>query len=241
MSKRLDNKKNVDIHRAIIKNKPILRQVYLSFYKELRISSLKKPVVELGSGGGFLKELYPDIVTSDVVLGEDIDKVFKAEKMPFKNSSIGAFVMLDTFHHIKNIKKALREMERCLIKGGKIIMVEPFNSLWGRFIFQHFHHERFDPKDGWEIKGKGRLSDANGALPWIIFSRDRLIFEKNFPGLKIIKIKPHTPFGYLVSGGLSKPQLLPTFAYNFIISLEKTLVLFNSFLGMFVTIEIKKK
>jgi hypothetical protein len=38
---------------------------------------------------------------------------------------------------------------------------------------------------------------ANDALPWIIFARDRLKFEQEFPDWRIETIKPIMPFRYL--------------------------------------------
>ena len=38
--------------------------------------------IELGSGGGFLKEVINDVITSDVLELPDVDKVFFGEKIP---------------------------------------------------------------------------------------------------------------------------------------------------------------
>lgn len=237
----LDSPKTIFIHQAAIQQKPFLKRVYEDFYNEFKkIRTPKGLPVELGSGAGFLKELIPNVLTSDIVKGRGIDKIFSATEIPFKKETIAAFFMFDVFHHIKNPEKALREMERCLKPKGKILMIEPYNSLWGRFIYQNFHHENFEPNSGWKIKGTGRLSDANGALPWIIFVRDRKIFERKFPGLKIVKVIPHTPFCYLLSGGMSKPQFIPELFYPIVKFIENILSPFNSIIGMFVTIELRK-
>ena len=238
----LDSKESVIEHKKIIREKPLLRQTYFDYYHQFK--SVKVPkgnLVEIGSGGGFLKDIIPSVITSDVVKGPGIDKVFSANKMPFKKNSVSAFFMLNVLHHIKNPERALKEMERCLKYNGKIIMIESYNSPWSRFIYHNFHHEDFDPKASWKIKGKGRLSSANGALPWIIFVRDKNIFQKKFQSLKIKKVAPHTPLAYLLSGGLSKPQLLPSFTYLMIKSTEKILSPFNKWLAMFVTIVLEKK
>lgn len=237
----LDDSKTIDLHRKLIKQKLFLYKFYTNAYQEFK-RSIKKlsPVIELGSGGGFIKEVIPQTITSDLVNSSGVDKVFPAEKIPFKDKSVGAFLMLNVLHHIKNPEQALKELDRTLKNNGKIIMIEPYNSLFGIFIYKHFHHENFDSKAGWKITGKGRLSDANGVLPWIIFIRDRAKFEKKFPNLKITQIKPHTPLLYLVSGGLSRWQLLPDFLYPLLERLEKIFSPLNNELGMFATIEIQK-
>lgn len=104
-------------------------------------------------------------------------KVVSATQMPFDDNSVAAFIMFDVFHHIKHCEQALLEIKRCLKPWGKIIMIEPNNSLWGRFIYKNFYHEHFDANRDWGIEVSGRLSDANIALPWIVFIRDKKIFE----------------------------------------------------------------
>lgn len=242
MTKNFNNKEALGSHKDLIKRKKFLNNLYIDFYASLKPKGVPKgPIVEIGSGGGFVKEIIPQVITSDVVSGPGINKVFFAEKIPFKNNSVSAFVMIDVLHHIKNPRKAFAQMQRCLKTKGKIIMIEPFNSLWGHFIYKYLHYEHFDPNSSWEVKGKGRMSDSNTAIPWIIFVRDRKIFENEFPKLKIKRVQGHTPFRYLLSGGITKPQFVPTFTYPLIKFIEdKILSPFGNLLGMFVMIELQK-
>lgn len=231
-------------HRKKIRQKKFLNKIYLDFYQIFKETNIPNgPIVEIGSGGGFIKDIMPNVITSDVIKGPTIDKVFSATKLPFKSNSIAAFVMIDVLHHIKDSERALKEMFRCLKPNGKVIMIEPYNSLLGGFIFKTIHPERknYKPAAGWKIKGHRRMTDSNPALPWIIFERDRKIFEKKFPKFKINQVNPHTPFRYLISGGLTKLQFLPTSFYPLVKSLEKKLSPLNKYLGMFVTIELEKQ
>jgi hypothetical protein len=77
-------------------------------------------------------------------------------------------------------------------------------------------------------------------MPWIIFYRDRKIFEKDFPNLKIIKIRNHTPFSYLLSGGFTLRQLVPGFFYPAAQALEYLLSPANNLIGMFMTVILEK-
>lgn len=230
--------------QQIIHRKKFFEKIYLDFYDELKSHSKQLPKgkkLELGSGAGFIKQVIPDVITSDIIKLPICDKVINAEKLPFPNKSLSAIYMLNTFHHIKNPKKALTEFNRCLKKEGKIIMIEPYNSWWGRFIYKNFHYEGFDEHDpNWNIKGKGPLSDANNALPWIIFERDKQKYKKMFPSLNITYMQPHTPIRYLLSGGLKKHQLVPTFTFNFFKQFEKIISPFSKQTGMFVTIVLTK-
>lgn len=237
----LDTKKALLEHKDLIASKGFLKHLYIDFYNQL-LGELpsRAMVVELGSGGGFIKDLNPRVITSDVIGGPGIDRIFYAESMPFKANSVDAFVMQNVLHHIKDPAQALMEMQRCLKVGGTIGMIEPYNSTWGRFVYTHFHHEVFDPTGGWKINGKGRMSAANGALPWILLERDRELFEKRHRRLAIAKLTPHTPFSYLLSGGVSHGQFLPTATYPFFHKLEQLLAPLNGVIGMFMTVKLVK-
>lgn len=237
----LNSKKSLLEHKKVISQKKFLNLIYRDYYQEMKRVKVPKGIkVELGSGGGFIKKVIPQIITSDVIAGPEIDRIIKAEKMPFKDKTVAAFYMFNVFHHIKNVEKALGEMHRCLKTDGKIVMIEPFNSWWGYIVYKYIHYEHFDVKANWEISGKGRLSDSNLALVWIVFERDRKLFERKFPQLRINMIKPHTPFRYLVAGGLTRLQFIPSFCYPLVVFTEKLLSPFNKYIGMYVTVELKK-
>lgn len=239
----IDSPQVTELRSKIIWEKPFLRRLYTDFYQEFKNVSSRYNggvLVELGSGGGFLKTVIPHVVTSDILSLSGIDLNYSGMRMPFKERSLDAFFMLNVLHHIPDALVFLKEMERCLKAGGRIVMIEPANTLWARFIYQNFHHEPFDPSGDWTVKGDGPLTAANGAIPWIIFSRDRKKFEEQFPSLQIRKITIHTPFRYLISGGVSMRSLLPSFCYHLIKGIEIVLSPLNPFLGMFYTIDIEK-
>lgn len=232
------------VHHHIIQSKPFLKRVYVDFYNELKqrlpAERSQEGTVEIGSGGGFIKEVIPDVITSDLFCAPWVDHTFSAEKMPFKDGSVDAFLLLNVFHHLPRALKCLREMSRCLRPRGKIIMIEPANTPWCRFVTLHFHSEPFDVKAGWSFEGEGRLSAANGALPWIMFVRDRETLRKKIPELCVRDIRVHTPLAYLFSGGVSHKAFLPAGMYPFIKGTEYVLSPLNPLLGLFQTIEIEK-
>jgi SAM-dependent methyltransferase len=240
---RLDMPETTILHSQLIREKYFLRKIYIDFYSRFKravVNPQGKCLVELGSGGGFIKEIIPNAITSDIIKIPNVDMYFSAEQMPFENGSVDAFFMIDVLHHIINPQLFFREAQRCLKPSGKIVMIEPANTLWGRFIYKNLHHEPFDVKAEWLLNSTGPLSGANGAMPWIIFQRDRKIFEEKFPNLRILKISPHTAFRYLISGGLNPRQLAPSFCYGLVAVTECLLKPFNKFIGMFQTIELEK-
>jgi len=147
--------------------------------------------------------------------------------------------MIDTFHHIPNVSDFLNEAQRVLKVGGKIIMIEPWNTRWSRFIYNRFHHELFDLTRDWTFESTGPLSGSNMALPYIIFRRDRKVFDEKFQELKLIDIKPHSPFTYLLSGGFSRKAFIPDFLFPLFQKIEQPSWVRKSF-AMFVTIIIEK-
>lgn len=241
--KDLDDPATTLLHARIVREKPFLRKLYVDFYEQL-ISAVSNPqqkvLVELGSGGGFIKEVIGNVITSDIIELPNVDKVFSAVNMPFANGSVDAFFMIDVLHHIADSRAFFREAARCLNSGGRIVMIEPANTPWSGFIYKNFHHESFDTAGKWGLDKAGPLSQANGAIPWIIFSRDRKIFEKEFPSLRINLVRNHTPLRYLLSGGLTLRQLVPSFTYPLVRAVEYALTPVNDLLGMFATIELEK-
>lgn len=240
----LDSPERTIAHQKIIREKYFLRKLYEEWYTVFSSSISALPagkIIELGSGGGFLKEVIPSVLCTDILELPSNDLTFSALEMPFADNEISAIFMIDTFHHIPDSKLFLTEVNRVLKKDGMLIMIEPANSFWGRFIYRNFHHEPFEPSGNWKIPPSGPMSGANGALPWIVFERDFEEFKKSFPNFSMEKIKYHTPFMYLISGGVSFKQVFPNFFYPVFRSVDKFLPLINKQISMFTTITFRKK
>jgi SAM-dependent methyltransferase len=240
----LDDPATTVEHGRLIQRKGVLRKLYAENYGRFRQAIRHAPegmVVELGSGGGFIKEMIPEAITSDVLPLPNCDLVLSAESLPFADNTVRAIVMQDVLHHIKNVEAFFREAQRCLVPGGKLLAVEPASTGWARFIWKNFHHEPYRPDSDWTIPELGPLSGANGALPWIVFTRDRRVFERKFPKLKICKIDDHTPFLYLLSGGVRRWSLLPGGLYGITRAIERAIARLGIHMGMFLYIEIVKE
>ncbi len=233
-------------HRNIILSKPFLKRIYVDWYLQFKSYSeslqLSGDVVEIGSGGGFLKDIYPEVITSDIMPLSVCDMQFSAQEMPFENDTLKAIFMLNVLHHIPDTEAFFHEAQRTLKKGGVIYMIEPATTWFSKFIYKNFHHEPFDENvRDWKFNSKGPLSDANGAIPWIVFQRDYSKFQKLFPELELISFEHHTPFKYLLSGGLSKPNLVPYKLFGFISLIEKMFSSLSSKTALFQTINVRKK
>lgn len=238
----LDSVERTEHHRSLLLSKPFLKKLYLDWYAVFQNTVPHLPagkIVEIGSGGGFLKDVIPEVITSDILELSHTDLTFSGLAMPFAKAELSALFMIDTFHHIPDAEAFLKEVDRVLVPGGKMVMIEPANSVWGRFIYQNFHHEPFNPDGSWTFPTTGPMSGANGALPWIVFERDVDSYRSRYPRLQISSIKYHTPLRYLLSGGLSFRQLVPSFSFPLFSVIDQLFSSVSPALSMFATIEIK--
>jgi SAM-dependent methyltransferase len=213
----LDDPGTTALRRRIIRQKRFLKKIYEEWYRELAASLPKGEgaIVELGAGAGFLAERIPELTTSDLQLVPGIDLVADAHRLPFGEGSLRAIVLTNLLHHLQSPRSFLAEAARTLRPGGVLSMIEPWVSPWSRFIYRRLHHEPFDPgAEGWGAPAGGPLSSANGALPWIIFSRDFDLFRRETHGLKVERLRPMMPFKYLLSGGVSMRALMPGWSFG---------------------------
>jgi SAM-dependent methyltransferase len=239
----LDDPATTDLRLRIIQEKPFLRRIYDDWYTLIRsrLPAGNGLVVELGSGAGYFERFVPEAIQTEVFWCRNAQLVADGQALPFAAGSLKAIAMTDVFHHIPNSEIFLREAVRCLRPGGQILMVEPWVSSWSKFIYRRLHHEPFLPEaTEWEIPGDGPLSAANGALPWIVFVRDRQRLLSQFPELQIEETRPMMPFRYLVSGGVSMRTLMPEITYRVWHGIETALSPWAAKLGMFAFFRIKR-
>jgi SAM-dependent methyltransferase len=241
----LDDPRRTIQHRDIILSKPFLKKIYEEWYGVFKDHSNRVPrgmMLELGSGGGFLKQVIPEVVTSDVLsLPGLVDIQCYAQQMPFDDATVSAIFMTNVFHHIPDSAAFLKEASRVLMPGGRVVMIEPANTWFSRKVYTHAHHEPFDPEGPWHIDSTGPMSGSNQALPYIVFERDEQRFRQEFPWLQIVEKRLTMPVRYLLSGGVSKKQLVPTFTFGMIRMLEHLIPPVTRLTAMFQIIVLEKK
>jgi SAM-dependent methyltransferase len=239
----IDSAETNELRQRIVRDKVFLRRIYEEWYEAI-IASLPAgagEVLELGSGGGFLEEFLPGLITSDILPLPKVQRVVDAHALPFGPSHLRAIVMTNVLHHIPQVEKFFAEAARCVRPGGALVLIEPWVTPWSRLIYRRLHHEPFEPRaTEWTFPQKGPLSGANGALPWIVFQRDRALFEKRFPTWKVAAIEPIMPFRYLVSGGVSLRSLMPGWSFAGWGLLEKCLSPWRKWLAMFARIVVER-
>ena len=239
----LDDPARGDELRRTILGKPTLKRFYMEIYGKYADCLTRCPAdglaVELGSGGGFAKTVIPEILTTDVIPYEDVERVVDATRMPFENASVRLIAMLNVFHHIPDVAAFLREAVRCVMPGGRVLIIDQHPGWIGKPILRYLHHEPFRPDAAtWSFETEGPLSGANGALAWMVFARDYQRFETEFRDLRLLRYEPFAPLRYWLCGGLKKWSLLPDSAWHAGTVLDRTLLRISGNFGSFVEIEI---
>jgi SAM-dependent methyltransferase len=222
----LDAPETTALRRELVLAKPFLKAVYEEWYGLIveRLPDVGGDILELGSGGGFMEGHVPDLLTSDVFPVPGIDRIIDARAIPFGDGTLRAIVMTNVFHHIPDVEKFLTEAERVLRRGGRIVMVEPWNTAWSKYVHEKWHNEPFEPDSAdWSFTQSGPLSGANAALPWIVFERDRERLEREWPGLGVREVTRFMALRYLASGGVSLRSLQPGWSYRAWRRLEQVL------------------
>ena len=159
--------------------------------------------IELGCGASFIDQKIKNIKKTDVFINSNTD--FKLDAMEIGNkfeNKVSNIILVNVFHHISNPELFLRAADKSLLSKGRIIMIEPSNNFWSKFIYKIVGHEKFDPNQiSWNFKSNDPLLDSNQALSWIIFKRDYKKFKFLFPMFSLSKKKNIMPISYLISGG----------------------------------------
>ena len=215
--------------------------IYKEWYELISksLSEIDGINIELGCGASFIDQINKSIKKTDVFLNSNTD--FKLNAMDigkkFENK-ISNLILVNVFHHINDPELFLKSAEKSLLIGGRIIMIEPSNNYWSRFVYKLIGHEPFNTRQiEWNFESKDPLLDSNQALSWIIFERDYEKFKNLFPMFSLIQKKNLMPFSYLLSGGHSFNTRIGKFI-RITRSFEK--FFFDRYLGMFNLICLEK-
>lgn len=231
------------IRRKVMKSKGFLESIYKEWYSIIKeaIPHGRGRILEIGSGGGIINDIIPKAFTSDVSEYAELDIVFNAShEWPMKQDVLKAIILVNTFHHLPDVKLCLNNSSEKLCMGGKILLIDPWYTAWSRYVFDKLHHEPFITETTeWSFQSTGPLSGANQALSWIVFKRDISVFSKNFQQLRVRRILQLMPLCYLLSGGFGTRITTPSFLYPLIRKIERLGNLEKMF-SMFAFIEIEK-
>lgn len=195
----------------------VLSPIYRNKMKFVVDNSSKGKILDFGCGYGEHKNVLED--KQRKIYGFDTDKfALSGQKnvvyasgldIPFKNNQFDGAICIDVLEHIKDDKKALKELKRVLKKGGKLIITvpnrsfpwtyDPINALLRRFnkhipigiwswghvrLYSKKGINSFLNKNGFKIIKIEKRSHAFVGLvfnyfPWIITHIFRSIFKRS--------------------------------------------------------------
>jgi SAM-dependent methyltransferase len=210
----LDFIETLQAHREAWERRPLLRSLYRGWYGrvERELSPVAGPCVELGSGIGAFKEFRPTTVATDIAPSPWADEVTDAEDLPYDDASVGNLVMIDVLHHLPRPSRFLAEATRVLRPAGRVVLLEPYCSPVSTPVYRRFHHELTDlsvDPFGDQPLSSGAPFDANLALATLIFWRKLDRFQAMYPGLHLRRRLRFAVLAYPLSGGFTKPAVLP--------------------------------
>ena len=130
-------------HRGVWEQKRSLRRVYNEEFFARLLASWKAggTCIEVGAGPGSFKQLLPAVISTDLVCSPWLDVVADAQKLPFRNDSVTNVFGLDVLHHLEAPLTFLQEVERVLVAGGRLVLVEPWITPFSYLVYRCFHQE----------------------------------------------------------------------------------------------------
>lgn len=244
----VDGGNRLQLHQKMLEKKRMLREVFTEFHHlfrrlDHRFLSGNGIEVELGSGVSPMRDSYSEVLATDIVEASHLDRVINAEAMDFADNSVRVIYGQNCFHHFPHPDQFLRELDRVLVPGGGAILLEPYYGPFASFLYKRlFRTEGFDKTyPSWETPVAGPMNGANQALSYIVFIRDKELYEKKFPTLQIVHQELAGNYlKYLISGGLNFRQLLPDSFTGIVGVLEMLISPINRWVALHHIIVIRK-
>ena len=195
-------------YERVWNRKTIVRQLYETWYEKIAPELQQGSIIEVGAGTGnfkrWLKARGRACWTLDILPGKYVDVQADALQMPLAAGSVDNIVMVDALHHFARPLAFLKHAAEVLRPGGRLLLIEPFVSIWGRFVYRYLHHERVDFSFEESIASK-EAWDGNAAIPALTLAR----VEREVRNLRIRHMSYCEFLAYPLSGGFSYHSLLP--------------------------------
>ncbi|NQU83605.1 MAG: class I SAM-dependent methyltransferase [Parcubacteria group bacterium] len=144
--------------------------------------------LDLGCKNSPYKNLFPNRVGLDVESGEGVDVVGDAHQLPFEDSKFEQILCTEVLEHLHTPILAIREMERVLKPGGKLILTT-------RFVFpihdaphDYYRYTKYGLRHlfrKWEILELAEETDTTTNLA-VLFERLILQTESKYKFFKLI-------------------------------------------------------
>ena len=173
---------------------------------------------------------FKNLVTSDVVKTPYVDRAVSAYAIETDTEQEWANIFaIDVLHHLQRPFEFFESAAAVLRPGGRVVLVEPAATAWGRLFYSLFHHEPIQPElivAPFEFEANGANAEyANMGMSIGLFRDNREVVDKQLAklGLRCSEVLYRDLFAYPLTGGYSKPQVLPTVALRGLLAFEKVI------------------
>lgn len=206
---------------------PALRAIYQRLYARARSLAPAGPILEVGSGISTVKEFWPEVVTSDVAATPYVERVASAYALE-QTGHWAAILAVDVLHHLTEPFTFFRSASRSLQAGGRLILVEPAATPWGRLLYRAFHHEPCDPaslRPPFRLQSDPDGGFANMGMGQALFRshREWTGAQLRAMGMEVKALHYHDLVAYFLTGGFSRRLPTPTVLVRWIASAEDLL------------------
>ena len=226
-------------YERVWNRKAILRSLYETWYEKIAAELRPGLIIEVGAGTGNFKRWLQtrgrQCWTLDILPGKYVDVQADAMQLPFGAGRVDNIVMIDALHHFARPLTFLKRAAETLRAGGRLLLVEPFVSVWGRFVYRYLHHESVDFDFDESIVSK-RAWDGNAAIPRLVLAR----VQHEIKDLRVKEMMYCEFLSYPLSGGFSYRPLLPEPMLLGLHHLEQTRLFQNKFLSLRVIAVLEK-
>ena len=213
--------------REIWARKPQIRLVYERWARRIAPFVPAGPMVEVGSGSGLTRDLFPAARLCDIVRAPWLDFAADCMRLPLASGGTGSVLAFDTLHHAPNPHTFLEEAARVLRPGGRVLLLEPFITPVSFLGYRLLHHEdvHFGPAYH-KLPEGGAKSDpwqGNLAMANIVFRRERAKWPTLHPRLRIVHEQLMSFVDFQFAAGFKPHAYLPMALFEKVIRLDDLL------------------
>ncbi|MBX7246880.1 MAG: class I SAM-dependent methyltransferase [Candidatus Sumerlaeaceae bacterium] len=230
--------------RRIWAEKPQLRLCYERWAAMMRPYLAPGGLLEVGSGSGLSKELFPEVLLCDIVRAPWLDFRADCMRLPVGDSSIENVIAFDLLHHAADPHSFLTEAARVLKPGGRILLMEPYITPVSYVGYKALHHEDVYfggyhkiPEGGAKVDPwQGNLAVAN-----VVFNRMAAEWETRQPDLRIVRRDLLSFFDFQMAAGFKPRAYVPMGIYRLLVKLDDVLGLLMPLLAFRIFLVLEKK
>jgi SAM-dependent methyltransferase len=191
--------------------------------------------LEVGAGAGISEVFLTDrsILKTDILSweGNSVKGNIDAKNLPFQHNSFMNVLAVDMLHHTKSPIIVINECLRVLDKGGKMIIVEPYVSVFSYLIYKLFHHEETTWKldlESVKLKNDKPFDGDQGISRTLFRTKKRISNLKETLNYEVsVEKQLISCVSFFATGGLTDPLKTPKYIMS-------VLVKFDSFLPQFI-------